>query len=109
MPATPDRVQAMIAALDHLDVTRARDVYWAGRLTLCAEPADLARYDVAFAAYFGADALPPPPITAPVRLRTAAFELGGRRAGPTATRTMTRPRRCRPACARRCGDATSPS
>lgn len=82
VPATSDRVQATITALDHLDVTRARDVYWAGRLTLCADPADLDRYDIAFVAYFGSDALPPPPITAPVRLRTAAFELGEPGDGP---------------------------
>jgi uncharacterized protein len=75
VPATGDRLQATIAALDHLDVLRARDVYWAGRLTLCADPADLARYDIAFAAYFGADALPVPRITPPVRIRAATFEL----------------------------------
>jgi hypothetical protein len=75
VPATVDRVQAMVAALDHLDVLRARDVYWAGRLTLCADPADLRRYDVAFAAYFGRNAFPMPPITPPTRIRTIPFEL----------------------------------
>ncbi|MFC4907853.1 vWA domain-containing protein [Actinomadura gamaensis] len=42
----------MLAALDHLDVLAPRDVYWAGRLTLCADPEDLSRYDRCFAAYF---------------------------------------------------------
>ena len=50
--ADPERVQAMIGAIAHLDVLDSRDVYWAGRLTLCADPADLPRYDRCFAAYF---------------------------------------------------------
>ncbi|WP_347813946.1 VWA domain-containing protein [Actinomadura sp. KC06] len=65
--ADPERVQAMLAALDHLDVLDPSDVYWAGRLTMCADPDDLARYDRCFAAYFsGATARPgrrpPPPV-----------------------------------------------
>jgi uncharacterized protein with von Willebrand factor type A (vWA) domain len=47
-----DRVQAMVRALNCLDVTRADHVYWAGRLTLCAGPDDIRRYDGVFAAYF---------------------------------------------------------
>ncbi|TDB97707.1 VWA domain-containing protein [Actinomadura sp. 7K534] len=65
--ADPERMQAMLAALDHLDVLDPSDVYWAGRLTLCADPDDVARYDRCFAAYFsGATARPgrrpPPPV-----------------------------------------------
>jgi uncharacterized protein with von Willebrand factor type A (vWA) domain len=52
VPATPDRVQAMLAAVDVLGVTEPTAVYWAGRLTLCGEPDDLPIYDAAFAAYF---------------------------------------------------------
>ena len=48
-----DRVHAAVAALAQLDPLRRADVYWAGRLTLCGTPDDLARYDTAFAAYFG--------------------------------------------------------
>jgi len=51
--ASTDRVQAMLVALDNLDVTTGADAYWAGRLTLCGSPADVLRYDAAFAAYFG--------------------------------------------------------
>jgi len=51
--ASPDRVHAAVAALAELDPVRRADVYWAGRLTLCAGPDELARYDTAFAAYFG--------------------------------------------------------
>jgi uncharacterized protein len=66
--ADPERVQAMIDAVRHLDVLDPGDVYWAGRLTMCADPADLARYDRCFAAYF-TGATPavrrgtPPPVT----------------------------------------------
>jgi hypothetical protein len=66
--ADPERFQAMVAALGHLDVLDPRDVYWAGRLTLCADPADLPRYDRCFAAYFTGQAAAvgrtsPPPVT----------------------------------------------
>jgi uncharacterized protein len=53
--ASPDRLQAMLAALGHLDVLDPADVYWAGRLTLCGCHDDLARYDRAFAAYFAGE------------------------------------------------------
>lgn len=43
----PDRVQAFLRATAHVDL------YWAGRLTLCADPDDLPRYDAAYRAYFG--------------------------------------------------------
>jgi uncharacterized protein with von Willebrand factor type A (vWA) domain len=54
--ASPDRVEAMLSALGALDVLDPTDVYWAGRLTLCAGPDDLDRYDAAFAAYFAGEA-----------------------------------------------------
>ncbi|WP_249523338.1 vWA domain-containing protein [Modestobacter marinus] len=54
--ASPDRVEAMLAAVAHLDVLDATAVYWSGRLTLCASPDDLDRYDAGFAAYFGGEA-----------------------------------------------------
>ena len=50
--ADTGRVEAMLRALHALDVTRGGDAYWAGRLTLCTGPDDIARYDAAFAAYF---------------------------------------------------------
>jgi len=53
--AGPDRVQAMVAALAELDLAREHDVYWAGRLTLCAGPDDLPRYDRVFAGWFGGE------------------------------------------------------
>lgn len=51
--ADHERTQNLLRALDHLDVTARDEVYWAGRLTLCATPDDLPRYDRCFAAYFG--------------------------------------------------------
>lgn len=53
--AGPDRVQAMVTAIGHLDVLDPAAVYWAGRFTLCASPDDLDRYDAAFDAYFGGE------------------------------------------------------
>ena len=55
--ATPDRLHQTVTAVTHLDPNRRDDVYWAGRLTLCAGPDDLERYDRAFSAFFaGAEA-----------------------------------------------------
>jgi uncharacterized protein len=50
--AGPDRALAFIEALAAVDPSRPADAYWAGRLTLCADPDDIARYDQVFAAYF---------------------------------------------------------
>ena len=55
--ATVDRVQAMTGALATLGATGERDLYWAGRLTLCGSPDDLDRYDRVFAALFDATGL----------------------------------------------------
>lgn len=79
--ADPERFQAMVAALAHLDVRRPADVYWAGRLTLCADPADLPRYDRCFAAYFSGESAsmrpkPPPPVVV-VRRHLAAETADG--------------------------------
>ncbi len=42
----PDRVLALVRALDALG---ADQLYWAGRLTLCGTPEDVARYDAVWA------------------------------------------------------------
>jgi uncharacterized protein len=76
--ASPDRVEAMLAAAGHLDVLDPTAVYWAGRLTLCGSPDDLDRYDAAFAAYFGGDA--PRPRRGPAQERTQVVQ-----AAPLAT------------------------
>jgi uncharacterized protein len=61
--ATPDRLQAMLAAADALGIEEQDTTYWAGRLTLCAEPDDLPVYDAAFAAYFGGQVPQRPRVT----------------------------------------------
>jgi uncharacterized protein with von Willebrand factor type A (vWA) domain len=53
VPASQERVHALLEALTRLDPRRRDDVYWAGRLTLCSCAEDLPRYDRAFTAYFG--------------------------------------------------------
>lgn len=60
VPASPDRVQAFLAALDATGAGDPVDVYWAGRLTLCGDPQDLARYDRVWAQVFGAPTDAPP-------------------------------------------------
>jgi len=64
--ASPERVHAMVTATSHLDVCQSIDVYWAGRLTTCAGPDDVARYNRAFESYFTGQIAPPmrrvPPI-----------------------------------------------
>jgi uncharacterized protein len=50
--ASPERVHAFLVALEELGAAVPRDVYWAGRVTLCADPDDLDRYDRVFAAFF---------------------------------------------------------
>jgi uncharacterized protein len=52
LPADAQRVQAYLSAVRAVDVADPDQLYWAGRLTLCAEPDDLPRYDEAFAAWF---------------------------------------------------------
>lgn len=80
--ATPDRVQSMLRAVDQLDVLIAADVYWAGRLTICADPADLDRYDAAFEAYFADIPLTPGRPRPPEQRRVLVASLA-----PEATRT----------------------
>ena len=52
VPVSGDRVAAFMEALDTLDVTDRDQAYWAGRLTLCGDPDDVLRYDLAFPAWF---------------------------------------------------------
>ncbi|MQA24910.1 MAG: VWA domain-containing protein [Micromonosporaceae bacterium] len=58
--ASPERMQAMLAAVDGLGVADPAGVYWGGRLTLCADPDDIATYDAAFTAYFQGGPAPVP-------------------------------------------------
>nr|WP_204262216.1 VWA domain-containing protein [Blastococcus saxobsidens] len=73
VPASPDRVEAMLAALAHLRVLEPADVYWAGRLTLCSGPDDLDRYDAAFEAWFRGVRTRAPRAAATLPPRLAAY------------------------------------
>jgi hypothetical protein len=64
LAVTTDRVAAYLAALDELDLGGRERAYWAGRLTLCSDPDDIARYDLAFEAWFEPDAGGGPPVPA---------------------------------------------
>lgn len=55
VPVTTDRVAAYLQALRLSDLRSEVATYWAGRLTLCGDPDDVARYDHAFAAWFSSD------------------------------------------------------
>ena len=52
LDASHARLTAFLTALGTLGASDRDAVYWAGRLTLCADPDDLDRYDRVFAAYF---------------------------------------------------------
>jgi uncharacterized protein with von Willebrand factor type A (vWA) domain len=52
LPCDAHRVQAYLAAVERLDIADPAQLYWAGRLTLCADPDDLPRYEDAFARWF---------------------------------------------------------
>ncbi|WP_030450348.1 vWA domain-containing protein [Herbidospora cretacea] len=58
--ADHERTQGFLTALENLDAGERKDVYWAGRLTLCSGPDDLPRYDRCFAAYFDGRTAPRP-------------------------------------------------
>ncbi|SOD95124.1 vWA domain-containing protein [Blastococcus haudaquaticus] len=85
--ASPDRVEAMLAAVGALDVLDPRAVYWAGRLTLCGGPDDLDRYDAAFAVYFSGQRPRAPRQSGPpeVQLATSAPLEQGNEDGDDAT------------------------
>ncbi|MCT2582671.1 vWA domain-containing protein [Actinophytocola gossypii] len=58
LPCDAQRVGAYLGAVRELDLADPTQLYWAGRLTLCADPDDLPRYDDAFAAWFSFSAPP---------------------------------------------------
>ncbi|HVV12853.1 vWA domain-containing protein [Amycolatopsis sp.] len=85
VPAGPQRVQAYLDAVQRVDVGDVGQLYWAGRITLCADPDDLARYDDAFAQWFTAEPPAPKPVTVPreKQARMAAMSGEERQGGDT--------------------------
>ena len=69
------RLAMAVEALTYVDPLDASQVYWTGRITLCAERDDLPRYDAVFEAWFRGrgDARHPRPVVAesPVAARRA--------------------------------------
>ncbi|MXP22953.1 VWA domain-containing protein [Gordonia sp. HNM0687] len=53
LPVATDSVDAFVRALREIDLGDVDQVYWAGRSTLCRDPDDHPRYDLAFDAWFG--------------------------------------------------------
>ncbi|AXB44401.1 vWA domain-containing protein [Amycolatopsis albispora] len=70
LPAAPQRLHAFLGAVEHIELAEREQLYWAGRLTLCADPDDLPRYDRAFASWFGEEPPPGPRRGQPVPRRS---------------------------------------
>ncbi|HKN99921.1 MAG TPA: hypothetical protein VJX10_22575 [Pseudonocardiaceae bacterium] len=61
LPCDTHRTAAYLDAVGRLDLADPASLYWAGRVTLCAQPDDLPAYDEAFAAWFSPNWRPPTP------------------------------------------------
>ncbi|MGV9710655.1 vWA domain-containing protein [Gordonia sp. NPDC003424] len=74
LPVATDSVEMFVRALREVDLADAEQVYWAGRTTLCRDPDDHPRFDLAFDAWFG-DRMPRPTRrpTQPKQSRMAAL------------------------------------
>jgi uncharacterized protein with von Willebrand factor type A (vWA) domain len=82
--ADPTRLATAVEALHHVDPLDAEQVYWAGRVSLCAEADDLPRYDAVFDAWFRGR-LPAPAGPAPAGRPGQVLQLrplGGRADAP---------------------------
>ena len=64
LPVAPDATAAFVTAVTELDLADPGHLYWAGRATLCHNPDDLARYDLAFESWFGGTVPTHPAVTA---------------------------------------------
>jgi uncharacterized protein len=73
LPCDAQRVNAYLGAVREIDLAEPSQLYWAGRLTLCAEPDDLPCYDRAFEAWFTAKQPAPRRVDAPARPRLATM------------------------------------
>ncbi|WP_020499356.1 vWA domain-containing protein [Sciscionella marina] len=75
VPADPHRAMAFTEAIGHIDIADPRQLYAAGRATLCGKPDDLPVYARVFAAWFGAGYPGTTPATEkPARPRIAALD-----------------------------------
>jgi uncharacterized protein len=53
LPVASGAVDTYTRALREVDLGDPRQVYWAGRATLCRSPDDIPRYDLVFENWFG--------------------------------------------------------
>ncbi|WP_425425793.1 vWA domain-containing protein [Amycolatopsis sacchari] len=81
VPANPQRVQAYLNAVEQVDLADINHLYWAGRVTLCADPDDLPRYDDAFAQWFAAEPPGPKPVTVAKEKKARMAAMSGEPAG----------------------------
>ncbi len=83
LPVSHDRTMGFLRAVSVLGLDDQQAAYWAGRATLCADPADLEVYDTVFTAWFldppGAGRPAGPPRAAGTRV---ALDVEGTGAGP---------------------------
>lgn len=79
----PAQVQAFLDAARQVGMHDRAGVYWAGRLTLCADPEDIARFDAAFAVWFRGARPPRAPEQQQVSMTARIAELGATGAGDT--------------------------
>jgi uncharacterized protein with von Willebrand factor type A (vWA) domain len=79
LPVASDAVETFARAVRYVDMTNKRQVYLAGRATLCRSPDDICRYDAVFESWFGPAAVvaPLPPRQQPQRSRLAALDTPG--------------------------------
>ena len=78
MAVGPNRVQSFLSAVEQVGVEEREGVYWAGRLTLCSEPDDVARYDAAFETWFSSEPMqveqPGKPVSRPAKIAALTAE-----------------------------------
>jgi uncharacterized protein with von Willebrand factor type A (vWA) domain len=79
LPVVSDAVASYARALREVDLGDPRQVYWAGRATLCRGPDDIPRYDLVFESWFGGTVPSSAPQRGqqPRRSRIAALDVAG--------------------------------
>jgi uncharacterized protein with von Willebrand factor type A (vWA) domain len=79
LPVVSDAVDTYTRALREVDLADPRQVYWAGRATLCRSPDDIPRYDLVFENWFGGTVpiRTPQPAHQPRRSLIAALDSSG--------------------------------
>jgi uncharacterized protein len=79
LPVVSDALHTYTRALREVDLGDARQVYWAGRATMCRTPDDIPRYDLVFENWFGGTVpnRAPQPSQQPRRSRIAALDATG--------------------------------